>query len=463
MKIWSAVTLVGLVATTAAAAGAPVRSSILAQVTGDEPEYLLTALSLAEDRSLDISNQIEQQRYREFHEVDLSPQARVLEDGRMVSPHDPLLPLVLALPMAMGGYLFAKLTISLMAGVLAGLLVWLAVRRFEVGVLPAALTVGIFGTSAPVAIYGSQVYPEMAAALALAVTVGGLSGPLRARGLGAVVAGVVALSWLGTKYIPVAAVAAAIALIRLWKGGRRRELALVTAGFSVCAVLYFAGHLLWYGALTVYATGQHFSQTGQFSVVGVSPDYLSRASRLIGLLVDGRFGLAAWQPAWLLTVPAIAALATVRPRNWTVLFAPMLTGWLMATFPALTMHGFWSPGRQVVVVLPLAVLAIAWWVGRSRKSLAALIGLGAAGVLNLGWLFWEGHTAGMTLAVHFQDTSSPVYRGLSTILPHYMVDSPRTWILHGAWAAAALIVGALAVRRARHPAARTLGTSSTPA
>ena len=33
----------------------------------------------------------------------------------------------------------------------------------------------------------------------------------------------------------------------------------------------------------------------------------------------------------------------------------------MATFVALTMQGWWFPGRQLVVVLPAAVLAIAWW------------------------------------------------------------------------------------------------------
>lgn len=455
--------VVAALAVAAAGAGAPVRSSNLARVTGDEPEYLLTAISIAEDLSLDVSDEIEDEQYREFHEVRLRPQAKVLEGGRMVSPHDPLLPALLApaikLAAATGvsGFLLAKLTVSLMAGALAALLVWIAVESLGVRLLPAVLTVGVFATSAPLAVYGSQLYPEIPAALALSVAVAGLSGPLRARGLTAVIAGVVALSWLGTKFLPVAAVLAAVALVRLWRLGRRRQAALITATFGVSGALYLAGHLLWYGALTVYATGEHFSQTGQFSVMGVSPDFLSRTSRLIGLLIDGRFGLAAWQPAWLLLIPALAALLAARTAGWTVLFVPLLAGWLTATFVALTMHGFWSPGRQVVVVLPLAALVVAWWTDRSRPALAALVVLGATGVFNLAWLFWEGHTAGMTLAVHFQQTSSPVYRAAATVLPHYMQDTSGTWILHGVWVAGAITIATLAAKGVRGPA------SSSPA
>ena len=73
----------------------------------------------------------------------------------------------------------------------------------------------------------------------------------------------------------------------------------------------------------------------------------------IGLLVDREFGLAAWAPAWLLLAPALAALGAAAGRpgrsRWSV---PALAGWFVATFVALTMHGWWWPGRQVVVIAP---------------------------------------------------------------------------------------------------------------
>ena len=54
------------------------------------------------------------------------------------------------------------------------------------------------------------------------------------------------------------------------------------------------------------------------------------------------------------------------------------------------MHGWWWPGRQVVVVAPLAVLAVAWWVTLLRPTAQlAVVALGAAGLLLWGWLVAE--------------------------------------------------------------------------
>ena len=87
--------------------------------------------------------------------------------------------------------------------------------------------------------------------------------------------------------------------------------------------------------------------------IGTGFDPLGRSRRLGGLLVDGVFGLAAWSPLWALLAPAAGraiALWSKRP----VLALPVgLTAvtWLNATFVALTMHGWWVPGRQLVAEL----------------------------------------------------------------------------------------------------------------
>ena len=62
------------------------------------------------------------------------------------------------------------------------------------------------------------------------------------------------------------------------------------------AVGYAAVHRAVWGGWTVYASGDHFERSGEFGVVGVRPDYAGRTTRLLGLLVDRDFGLAAWQP-----------------------------------------------------------------------------------------------------------------------------------------------------------------------
>ncbi len=165
-RLRAALALVAVVSAAASALGTGVRASYGAQVSGDEPHYLLTALSLGEDRDLDVSDEIDRRRHAPFHEAGLDPQARRLSGGRRVSPHDPLLSVVLSLPMAWGGWVAAKLALAGIAGGLAALLLWVCVRRFGV-TLPGALAVVlVFSASAPIAVYGTQVYPEVPAALA---------------------------------------------------------------------------------------------------------------------------------------------------------------------------------------------------------------------------------------------------------------------------------------------------------
>jgi len=448
----AAMVAVAVVAFAAAAAGIGVRASYGAQTTADEPHYLVTAISIAEDGDLDVADELAEDRYLPFHEIPLAPQARPLADGSLVEPHDPLLPALLAAPMALGGWVLAKLTLAALAACLAAVTLWTAVRRLGVPVVPAALSVGVLAASAPLAAYGSQVYPELPAALCAAVAAAALTGPLRAGGLAALALSVVALPWLSVKYAPVAAVLAALALWRLAREGRGRPAAGLAAGLGAAAVAFLLAHRALYGGLTPYAAGEHFAG-GELTVVGAEPDYAGRAQRLIGLLVDRDFGLAAWQPAWLLVIPAAAAMLGRRPRGTSALLAPLAAGWLVATFVALTMQGWWFPGRQVVVVLPLAVLAIAWWARAGGRRLVAVVALGAVGVATQAWAVVEGLAGRIAWVVDLQDSANPIYRAWRLALPDYLAPSAGAWLLHWAWAALALGVAAAAFVRERGAAA----------
>jgi hypothetical protein len=437
MRLWIAMVVTAAVAFAAAVAGIGVRASYGARVTGDEPQYLITAISIGTDGNLNVSDEIAGRAYDSFHEVDLDPQTVPLAGGREVSPHDPLLPALLALPMLVGGWAAAKVTLALMAALLAALLVWISAVRFEVPESRAALVVGILAASAPLAVYGGQVYPEIPAALAVGVAIACLTGRLGAGGLLGVGASVVALPWLSVKYTPVALAVAVLALWSLWREGRTRAAAGLFLAWVVAAAGFLVGHLSWYGGVTPYATGDHFAATGEFGVLGSNPNYAGRSVRLIGLLVDNRFGLAAWQPAWLVTMAALAALLRARSRGWAPLAVPLVAGWLSATYLALTMQGWWWPGRQVVVVLPCAVIALAWWAGRSRRRTAIIGCLGGLGLLTYVWVVAEGLGGGLTWAVDFYETANPWYRAWSGLLPDYLDPTGLTWVLHGAWIAAA--------------------------
>lgn len=446
------VVVVGLVTFAWSTLALDARATFQTRTTADEPQYLLTALSLWEDRSLEITDELAEERFHPFHEVALPVQTEAVDDsGRLLSPHDPLLPLVLAVPMGLGGWVGAKLALAALAGVLAGLLLWVAARRLRVPEGVAALVVLAFSVSAPLSAYATQVYPELPAALAVTAAIAALTGPFGRTGRWAAGLAVVALPWLGVKYIAVAAVLGAIALVRVARERDTRATLSFLAGLAGAGVVYLVAHRAWYGGWTVYAAGDHFVD-GELSVVGFEPDHVGRSRRLVALLLDRGFGLAAWAPVYLLAVPALAALVRRRPPGWGVLIGPLAAGWATATWVALTMHGWWWPGRQVVVVLPLAVLAIAWWAAQVRAvaTVAAVLGVvGAAGWL---WLLVDVAVLGdLRLIIDFGHTSNPVSRAWRLALPELRTPLAGDWLRYAAWLAAAAVAAVAGWRSVPRP------------
>lgn len=441
-----AMAAVGLLAFAFGLLALPARATYGARTTADEPQYLLSALSLWEDRDLDIGDELDDERWRDFHEARLPVQTEPLPDGREPSPHDPLLPVLLAVPMGLAGWAGAKAALAAAAGVLAAVLVWTAHRRFGVPVGVAAVVVGSAALSPPLAAYATQVYPELVAGLVVAVGVAAVTGPLGRRGRWTLAAVVVALPWLAVKYSPVAAALAAAGLVRL----PRRTAAVQVAAYAVAGAVYLLAHRALYGGWTVYAAGDHFVG-GEFTVVGTHPDYLGRSRRLLGLLVDREFGLLRWGPVWALAVPALGALARRRPPGALALAAPLAAGWGVATWVALTMHGWWWPGRQVVVVLPLAVLAVAWWAGRVRWVAPAAAVLGALGAASWAWLLVEVVIQeDLRLVIDFGQTGNPLAAVWRTVLPELRSPLGGDWLRYAAWLAA-FVVAALAGWRSVPP------------
>ncbi|MGQ0846719.1 MAG: hypothetical protein ACT4QF_21570 [Sporichthyaceae bacterium] len=454
-----------VVATLAALAGIGVRSTMGGRAAVDEPQYLLTAESLFRDRSLDISDELDAETWRAYHGDGLPVQTQEFPDGRAISPHDPLLPILLAVPYGLGGLVAAKATVAVLAGLAAAGTVWVAVRRFRIRLSTAAVGVGLAFASPPLAVYGQQVYPETPAALAVVAAIAALTGRMGRWGLIGFALAVVALPWLSVKYAPVAAVLALVALGRLAWTLRWRAFAALSAGFALAGVVYLTIHRIVWGGWTVYASGDHFTESGEFSVVGTDVDLWGRTQRLAALLIDRDYGLAAWQPGWLLVLGALGALLADRARRHSpsvagTLVLPAAAGWLVATFVALTMNGYWFPGRQVVVVLPVVLLLILWWLDSTPAPVRVLAaGLSLLGPVVLIALLIDGHQGQLQWvgAARTRAVDDPLHRGWTELLPDYRIPGNEgLWAVHGLWLAmfALLAFAAYAgVRARRAPAA----------
>jgi hypothetical protein len=278
------------------------------------------------------------------------------------------------------------------------------------------------------------VYPEVPAGLAVVAAVGALTGPLDRRARWVAVGALIALPWFSVKYLPIAAVLGAIGAVRLLRDGDRRSLLPSGGVIAAAAVGYIVFHHRVYGGWTAYASGDHFVD-GELLVVGADPDYAGRTQRLLGLLVDREFGLAAWNPAWLMLPLALAIVLRCRlPRRAAVgLLLPLATGWATATWIALTMHGWEWPGRQVVAILPLGVLAIAIAVDHRRRWLPPLLAAGLVGAAGWVWIVVEATTGRRTLIVDFADTANPWYRLWSRALPDFQNPIAATAVLAALW------------------------------
>ena len=397
------------------------RASRGASISSDEPFYLITTQSLLQDGDLDLANQYESQSYRSFfdHPDGLWKQSAPLPDGRLLSPHNPGSVRCCWYPgFGLGGLMGAQVQLLVIAAGAMTMAFLLAERLTGRRRLSWAATLGV-GLAATPFIYSTEIFPEFPAALAL---LGCLLAATAGRKLTwldgvVVVACLSALCWMGVKYVPLVAL---VAGYFLWRGDRRgRAVFLVLGAVSAAGYLWF--HLAVYQGLTPYNVNVVYAGLNSVELVAEHVSLWDRVYRLWGLLVDRRFGIGRWAPVFLAVVPGLALLAAGDGRHRLVLGLVGIQV-LVAAFAAITMMGWWFPGRILMTVLPLAVVPHGDAAGPGRD--------GPAGLRRVaGSLRGRGHrrTGGGGAKRGDHDHRGPVRHGLPA-LPGGRVPVPP---IHG--------------------------------
>ena len=422
---------------------------------GDEPHYLLAAHSIVHDGDVDVLDEYDQRAYAGFYPRELAPQGEETK-GRLNEPHGMGFPLLIAPAYALGGAKAVELFVAALAALAIALAYRLALRVVpDPWALGAALAVGL---SPPLVAYGSAVYPELAAAAALAgaallavrldtrVT-------LREASLCFLLLG--ALPWLGTKFVPAGLVIGVVAARSIWRA-RRRTLAVGAVELSLFSVaLYVAINEAVYSGPTPYAA----DAAGESATGAASPGgYLERVYRLVALFLDRDYGLLRWAPGFALAFAGLwwlwrsrrdllaRAVPGVREMELTAGLCAAALGaqLLVAAFLAPTMFGFWFPPRHLMAALPLAVPLVAWGLRHAPRVGSTLIVLTLAAS---AWLYADVRWGGGSLAA---DRPDAPFGPLTDVLPLFTSEGGWPFWLAGAIGVALAAVVLREARAARH-------------
>ena len=97
------------------------------------------------------------------------------------------------------------------------------------------------------------------------------------------------------------------------------------------------------------------------------------------------------------------------------------------------MHGWWWPGRQLVVILPTAIIAMAILAEKFKIWRWFIYLGGISGVTAWLWLAFEATTDRRTLVVDFYETSYPIYQALADVLPDFTDFDQSAVLSNGIW------------------------------
>ena len=446
--------LLVLVAAQLAAGG---RATRTASITADEPFYLLTTQSLLSDGDINLNDEYADNEMRRFWDgtVPLWKQMVPTDDGRLLSPHDPGLSLLTLPAYAAAGLEGVQRFLALLWALAMGAACLLAVRLGAPTWAALVASVAI-GAGAPGVIYASQVYPEAPAALCVAVgllaaTASGDKNPLsapvsvaRTGGARAVVTAgvVVALPWLGAKYVFLAAL---IAGVFAWRHRRdRRALLMLAVPAALAGAHYVWWHLHTFGGLTPYATNVVYADDGSAQIIGEHLGQGGRTYRLYGLFLDARFGLFRWLPV------APLALWGIR-RKTAIATAAVGICVLIGTFVSITMMGWWFPGRMLVAGLPALAALVALGIARFPRTGAVLTAWSLAIAAATAW---SAHHGGIRLAVDPFDLGAPL--APAALFPDFRQFTAKEVALSLAWATVLAGTRSIAVNGKAHAPRRQL-------
>ena len=349
------------------------------RLTGDEPHYLVSALAIGKFHSLHVD---EAYRYAAAqHLFNISPVQTqiVISHHSSFAYHELGIPILLALPIALGGIFGAEVAFAAIVAVLTAALAILVGRASQMH-SPWRLAVAGLFLSPAFLLAGTQIFPDLITGLLVAIVILFIAN-IEIEGFPAwlvlAVVGVILgyLPWLHVKNFAVAAVLVA-ALIVVWfrkKFGLRVLLVMAAPAITLWVLLL---------AYNSYVFGQWLGPSDVASHFG-----LATWTRIAALLIDRRQGIVIQLPAILLGLAGLwlfrrrvpmAALATA----FVIPIIIILNGTLDNSFGGFSFVGRfqWEVAPVLLAFAGLTLLQLAR--ARRRAFILIVTALGLSYVLE---------------------------------------------------------------------------------
>ncbi len=386
-------------------------------LTGDEPHYLAIAESIWQDRDLDLSNN------SAYCAID--PHVQVTEAGKWRPTHMVGLPVLLAVPWALGGRVGAGLTMAIVSAATVGLtylLAWQITGQRRLALL-SALTLAIVP---PFSVYATMLYPEVPGAL-LAVTAlvalyqaGDRPAPYLVLGLAAA-----AMPWFVIRFAPVSALVVALILPKAISSARpTRNISLTLITCFVSAILYLAYNYYLYGSWSPLASYGAQPAAGHVFLIG------KWLRSLVGWLFDQRAGLFAIAPVFLFAAPGLWHLMR-QPQSRAF---PLILCASVSLLFGIVLPGFWvqwsPPTRYAVIALPVLAIGVGQLAFATRSlAIRAVLIMTTLVSFALGGVIyarpWLAYNSAFSVSQLFD--ALPKSRGMSVTDLIPLLDSAKTF------------------------------------
>jgi hypothetical protein len=426
----------------------------LSPLTGDEPFYVMTALSLAHDHDLDETNNYAQKDYLSFYPPDplpgdwagwpafpreLPPHAAHSVRPGLFSKHGLGVAVLIMIPYLIHGRVAVILFLNFIAALTAANMVLLA-RRYGHGWLAAGALVVPLVFVNPLMSYAYLIFPETFAALALIYAYRRSREPTSNAwqwlGVGLAIA---TLPWLHARFIP--AVIGLVVILRTnWLrelSWRRRLAGLLPPAISALALLTY-----W---LAIY--GKPFPSAEDHAGFNYPLDIVNAA---FGLLLDEQWGLLIHAPIYLLTAAGLGTLWRLHradARAWLAVVVPYYA--LVAFY--LVWWGEWGPAaRYLAPLAPLAIAPLACWAATVRRPLA----IAATALLALpGFVIMGGFLAALQLMYNQPDGHNALFTAWANhynhvwpkLIPSFQFYALSPTEIRVSWSLMLILVAALLI------------------